>query len=86
MTYGARGSSISGPEVTAISPQGLTLRVDREDLFLSFEHFPWFRHAPAENVRRVERPSPHHLFWPELDIDLSIESIRHPERFPLVSR
>jgi hypothetical protein len=72
--------------VTAVSARGLTLRVDREELFLSFEHFPWFRHASAEDIRRVERPSPLHLFWPELDIDLSIESIRHPEQFPLVSR
>jgi hypothetical protein len=29
---------------------------------------------------------PHHLYWPDLDIDLAVESIRHPEQFPLVSR
>jgi hypothetical protein len=34
----------------------------------------------------VERPSPHHLRWPDLDIDLALASIEHPERFPLVSR
>jgi hypothetical protein len=28
----------------------------------------------------------HHLYWPDLDIDLAVESIRHPEKFPLVSR
>jgi hypothetical protein len=28
---------------------------------------------------------PEHLYWPDLDIDLSVESIEHPERFPLVS-
>src|SRR3546814_7518272 len=31
-------------------------------------------------------PSPQHLYWPDLDIDLAVDSIRHPERFPLVSR
>jgi hypothetical protein len=24
--------------------------------------------------------------WPDLDIDLAVESIRQPEKFPLVSR
>ena len=81
-----RGNSTSRPEVKDISTQGVSLRVGREELFLSFEHFPWFRQAPVEKVRHVEQPSPEHLFWPELDIDLSIESIRHPERFPLISR
>jgi hypothetical protein len=35
---------------------------------------------------RVRMPSSHHLYWPDLDVDLAVESIEHPERFPLVSR
>jgi hypothetical protein len=31
-------------------------------------------------------PSADHLYWPTLDVDLSVESLRHPERYPLVSR
>lgn len=34
----------------------------------------------------VELPSKHHLYWPDLDIDLEIDSIVHPDRFPLVRR
>jgi hypothetical protein len=26
------------------------------------------------------------LYWPDLDVDLSVDSIRHPERFPLRTR
>jgi hypothetical protein len=57
---------------------------DRE-LFVAFEHFPWFRDASIRTITNVELPSPHHLYWPDLDIDLAVESIEHPERFPLVS-
>ncbi|MDB5905476.1 MAG: hypothetical protein JWM26_4354, partial [Betaproteobacteria bacterium] len=32
----------------------------------------------------VERPQPHHLYWPDLDIDLSVDSILRPNEFPLV--
>jgi hypothetical protein len=58
---------------------------DRE-IFLPFEKFPWFRDAPVAGVLNVERPQPHHLYWPDLDVDLAVDSIRHPEKFPLVAR
>jgi hypothetical protein len=54
--------------------------------FVAFEHFPWFRDASIAELCNVEQPSSHHLYWPALDIDLAVESIDHPERFPLVSR
>jgi hypothetical protein len=31
-------------------------------------------------------PSSHHLYWPDLDIDLAVESLTHPERYPLISQ
>ena len=80
------GSSTSGPEVTNVSRHGLWLLLESEELFMPFESFPWFREAPIGKVLHVEQPSPHHLYWPDLDIDLSVESIRHPEQFPLISR
>jgi hypothetical protein len=53
---------------------------------LSFEDFPWFRQATIGQLTNVQLPSPHHLYWPELDVDLAVASLDHPERFPLVSR
>lgn len=73
------------PEVTNISRHGLWLLREDEELFLPFEQFPWFRQATIEQIAHVEAPGPDHLYWPELDIDLSVESIRHPEAFPLIS-
>jgi hypothetical protein len=55
-------------------------------LFLPFDKFPWFKHAPVAAVLHVEWPQPHHLYWPDLDVDLDVESIEHPEKFPLVSK
>jgi hypothetical protein len=34
----------------------------------------------------VVSETPEHFRWPELDVDLSLESIRHPEKFPKKSR
>ena len=86
MKSAALGSSTSEPEVTNVSRHGFWLLLGHEELFVSFELFPWFQEAPIRKVLHVEQPSANHLYWPDLDIDLSIESIRHPEQFPLISR
>lgn len=86
MTSAALGANISPAEVTNVSQHGFWVLLDAEELFLPFSEFPWFRDAAIGKILHVELPSPDHLYWPELDVDLSVESIRHPERFPLVSR
>jgi hypothetical protein len=85
MRFGTPGPSTSSAEVTRISESALWLQVDGDELHLPFELFPWFRGARPSEIKNVERPSPHRLRWPDLDVDLSVESIRHPEKFPLVS-
>ena len=80
------GNVISAPEVTHISPHGVWLLLGDEEMLLPFEKFPWFRKATIDQITHVEWPTPDHLYWPELDIDLAVSSIRHPEAFPLVAR
>ena len=81
----ARGASTSDVEVTNISKHGFWLLVGDKELFLPFREFPWFQGAAVSDILNVERPQPHHLYWPDLDVDLAVESIEHPEKFPLVA-
>ena len=80
------GQVISEAEIANISRHGFWLFLGDRELFLPFEEFPWFKSAPVEKILNVERPQDHHLYWPDLDIDLTIESIEHPERFPLKAK
>ena len=80
------GASTLEVEITNVSKHGVWLLLEAEELFMPFSEFPWFRDAPIGKLLKVERPSPDHLYWPDLDVDLAVDSIRHPERFPLVSR
>ena len=73
-------------EVTNISAHGFWVLLDKEELPVPYAQFPWFRKATVEQIISVERPTENHLYWPQLDIDLSIESLRSPDAFPLVSR
>lgn len=73
-------------EVSHISQRGFWLLLRNRELFLSYRDFPWFKDAPVSAVFNVQLPQPQHLYWPDLDIDLAVESIEHPERFPLVAK
>jgi len=86
MTSVAPGTSTSEVEVTNVSKHGFWLLIRDEEVFVPFAEFPWFRNAPIGHLVNVQLPSPHHLYWPDLDVDLAVESLFHPEQFPLVSR
>ena len=79
------GTITSAPEVTHVSKHGLWLLLGNEELLLPFDKFPWFKKATIEQLEEVEWPTPDHVYWPQLDVDLSVNSIRNPESFPLVS-
>jgi hypothetical protein len=74
-----------GVEVTHVSRHGFWLLLNDEELLVPFVEFPWFKQATIEQISVVERPSPEHLYWPQLDIDLAVESIRHPADYPLIA-
>lgn len=80
------GDSTLQAEVTHISKHGLWVLLGERELFMSFAHFPWFHNATVAAIQNVEWPHQRHLYWPQLDIDVSVESIEHPERFPLVAQ
>jgi len=59
--------------------------LDAKEMLVPFAEFPWFRNATIAQISDVLWPTVNHLYWPQLDVDLS-ESIENPERFPLQSR
>ena len=79
----ALGTSTSQVEVTHIDQFGIWLLACGKEYFLAYQDFPWFRQAKIDDVLRVQLLHEDHLYWPSLDIDLSIESIEQPEAFPL---
>lgn len=79
------GAVTSAVEVTNVSAHGFWLLLGDEEVAVPFAQFPWFKKATIEQLLQVQRPTEDHLYWPQLDIDLSVASIRDPAAFPLVS-
>ena len=73
-------------EVTNISRHGVWLLSGDRELFLAYEEFPWFRDAPVSKIINVEEPTPGHFYWPDLDVDIGLRTIEHPDRFSLKAK
>ena len=80
------GTATLEAEVTNVSAHGFWLLLGSEELSVPYAQFPWLKKATIEQLLAVERPTEEHLYWPLLDIDLSVESLRNPDAFPLLSR
>lgn len=84
MTLKEHGTNTSEIEVLNISNHGIWLYINSKEYYLSYEHFPWFKEAKVIDIYNVQLLHGNHLFWPNLDIDLHVESIENPEKYPNV--
>ncbi len=77
------GTSTLDSEVTNIAATGFWLLVDDAEYFIPFSDYPAFLQASVEQIFAVERIGPRQFHWPELDTDIELDALEHPERFPL---
>jgi hypothetical protein len=78
------GKSISA-SVENITPFGIWLFVKAKEYFLSYKDYPFFKDQPLHAIQKVQLLHGYHLYWPDLDVDLEIDVLEHPERYPLTS-
>lgn len=74
------------PTIFRVSTRGIWLLTEDKELFLSYEEFPWFKQSTIAEVTHVEEPQKGHFYWPDLDVDLTIDIIEHPEKYPLKAK
>ncbi len=72
--------------VENITPFGIWLFVKDKEYFLSYEDYPWFKNQTISSIQDVKLIHGHHLYWPRLDVDLEIDNLDNPEKYPLKSK
>lgn len=83
---GKLGKISSGCEVANISPFGIWILADGTEYFLDHKNYPWFKGAIVEHVLDLHFTKPGHLRWPKLDIDIHIDSLINPTKYPLTAK
>ena len=81
-----RKSISNNIEVVQISLHGIWLFVQGIEYFLPYEDFPWFKNATIAQVHKVYLLHKTHLHWPQLDVDIELDSLTSLEKYPLVDR
>ena len=74
----AENKGFSSTEISNI-----LLFVGGKEYYLSYDRYPWFRNAKVSDVLDVTMPDEESLRWDAIDVDLEIDSIIHPERYPI---
>ena len=72
--------------VLMINSQGILLNVMGNDYFVSYNRLPWMKDASIRSVLNVQMAGVNTIEWPDLDVDLEINSLKHPEQYPLVMK
>ena len=86
MNSSVAGKNISEIEIQNISGFGIWLLVRGKEYFMSYEKFPWFKNTNINQILNVNLSPTGKLYWSDLDIDLSVEILDAPERFPLIAK
>ncbi len=81
-----RARSTSTAEVVHISSHGLWVHVAEQEYFLPFSEYPWFKEARVAEILNVRLLHGHHLHWTGPDVDLDLDSLKNPERYPLICK
>jgi hypothetical protein len=75
-----KGTSAS---VENITPFGIWLFVKEKEYFLSYKDYPYFKDQTLNAIQNVQLTHGVHLYWPELDVDLEIDNLENPDKYPL---
>ena len=71
-------------KVHAIVSNGITVEAFGNVYFLPYISNPWFENAKIADVFNVEPVGEIGIRWDTLDVDLAIDSLKHPDKYPLI--
>lgn len=73
-------------EVTNVEPMGFWILVDGQEYFVLFADYPVFQQVTIQQLTHMQVIAPTQLHWPELDADIELEALEHPEHYHLIWR
>ncbi|MDR0823469.1 MAG: DUF2442 domain-containing protein [Prevotella sp.] len=75
--------SITDLSVIAINSLGVDIFCNGEKLLISYDFCPYFKDAKVKDIFDVRLIGGDVLCWDNLDIHILIDSIKHPEKYPI---
>ena len=73
-------------KVHAIVSNGITVEAFNNVYFLPYTTNPWFKNASVSDVFDIKPVGNIGIRWEALDVDLEIDCLKHPEKYPLIMK
>jgi hypothetical protein len=73
-------------KVLTITSGGVLVEIEEGEFFLPYSRVPWFKNAPVADVLDVRMSGKRSIRWNKLDVDLEVESLLYPDKYPLVAK
>jgi len=74
------------PTIFTIGALGLYLLVQDREYFVPFTDYPTFRSATLDQIFDFQQIGPRQFHWRTLDVDIELDALEEPSRFPLMYR
>jgi hypothetical protein len=71
--------------ITSIERDGFWLLTSEGEYFISFADYPDFQNATVAQIHNF-KSSYDGFHWPDLDIDIELDALKYPERYPKAFR
>ena len=83
----AEMSPIIFPEykITNVERDGFWLLTEDGEYFVPYDRYHAFRTATIEQIFNFEHQFDN-FHWPDLDVDIELDALKHPENYPLIFR
>jgi hypothetical protein len=84
MSLSISGINTSDCSVTGVNDLGFWVLVSDGEYFIPFSDYPGFKESTVYQLLNIQYDPPSQLRWNDLDIDIELEALSQPERFPLI--
>ena len=78
-------NALEQTQITSIEQDGFWLLTKEGEFFVPFDRYPAFQEAKVEQIFDFEEDS-EAFYWSHLDIDIELDALKHPEKYPLIFR
>ena len=82
----SKHGKLTSISVENITPFGIWMLVQNKEYFLSYDQYPYFKDQTLQAIQNVQLLHGAHLHWPDLDVDLEIDNLENPGKYPLKSK
>lgn len=56
------------------------------EYFWDYDEFLYFKNSKVKEVMNVKLLNDNHLYWPDVGVDLQLDSIKNPQALRVVSK